>query len=260
MRLEVPQSAIKLGFLNDSTSTHSSRTIMLSELNLLLDARPRLVDIDQYRSAVIEDNVLLKKTEATRRESFQRLRRLYALNPHTLLFRVMRDLWVTDVQARPLLALLCSTARDPILRATADLILSITEGATVTPQMFSQATSEHFPNRYNPSTLAKIGRNAASSWQQSGHLSGKLRKLRSRAKSRPAAVAYALLLGHLCGTRGGPLFNTMWAQLLDTPVHIFHEQAILASHSGWIEYRRVGDVIDISFHYLLREGAWEHES
>jgi len=130
----------------------------------------------------------------------------------------------------------------------------------VTPQMFSQATNEHFPNRYNTSTLAKIGRNAASSWQQSGHLSGKLHKLRSRAKSRPAAVAYALLLGHLCGTRGESLFNTTWAQLLDTPVHILHEQAILASHSGWIEYRRAGNVIDISFHYLLREGAWEHKS
>lgn len=228
---------------------------MLAELNLLLEACTHAAGIDEYRSAVIEDNVLLKKTEVTRRESFQRLRKLYALNHRTLLFRAMRDLWNGDVLARPLLALLCANARDPILRATADLILLTTEGAPVTPQMFSQATSEHFPNRYNPSTLAKIGRNAASSWQQSDHLSGKLRKLRSRAKSRPAAVAYALLLGHLCDTRGGLLFNTIWAQLLDTPVHILHEQAILASHSGWIEYRRAGDVIDISFHYLLREGA-----
>ena len=35
---------------------------MLTELNLLLDGRPYSVDIDQYRSAVIEDNILLTIT------------------------------------------------------------------------------------------------------------------------------------------------------------------------------------------------------
>jgi hypothetical protein len=47
-----------------------------------------------------------------------------------------------------------------------------------------------------------MGQNAGSSWQQSGHLRGKLNKVRQRANSRPVAVAYALILGHLCGERG----------------------------------------------------------
>ena len=102
--------------------------------------------------------------------------------------------------------------------------------------------------------LANAGRHAASSWQQSGHLRGKMEKVRDRAESRPAAVAYALLLGHLCGARGDGLFTTLWARRAGAPEHTLREQAAEASRLGYLEYRHAGAVTDISFRHLLRTG------
>lgn len=226
--------------------------MMLRELRLLLAARPETACLEDYRAAVIDENVLGKSTLATRRDSFRRLRELYALRPETPLFRALRDLWVADTEAQPLLALLCACARDPLLRGTADTILATADGAIVTPQMIAQAVSNAFPGRYNSMTLANIGRHAASTWQQSGHLAGRVGKVRGRAKCRPADVAYALLLGYLGGARGNALFSTLWCRLLDTPEHTLHEQATVASQEGWIDYRAAGAIQDVAFSYLLR--------
>ena len=253
MSIQVPPSANVYGFINKPVGAHSSRTMMLAEIRLLLAACQSSVKLEEYRSAIVDENVLLKQTVATRKTSFTWLKELYALDRKILLFRAFRDLWDEDTQAQPLLALLCTAARDPILRGTAEMILAIPEGETVTPAMVAQAVDTKFPNRYKPNTLASIGRNAISSWQQAGLLSGKLHKVRIRAESRPASVAYALLLGYLSDARGEALFQTLWCQLLDTPIHVLREQAIVASQRGWIEYRHMGEVTEIGFRYLLRK-------
>lgn len=175
------------------------------------------------------------------------------MNKNILLFRALRDLWDNDEQAQPQIALLCSIARDPILKATAEMILAIPVGEAVTPYMIMEAINTSFPDHYNLTTLASLGRNVISSWQQAGLLSGKLHKFRVRAQSRPTSVAYALLLGYLSNARGEALFHTLWCRLLDTPAHILHEQAFVASQRGWIEYRHMGEITDISFRYLLRK-------
>jgi hypothetical protein len=250
--LEVPEPALALGFANDPVGTHGSRTIMLKELKLLLDACPPGTTYEEYRDAIVDDNVLLKKTLSTRKESFRRLRELYVLEHQALLFRALRDLWGESPDAHPLLALLCAAARDSILRESARLILSLPAGADVTPQMIEATTEEGFPGRYNPTMLANIGRYAASSWQQSGHLKGRLKKVRVKAKPTPSATTYALFLGYLCGNRGEALFDTIWANLLDAPANVLHDQAFQASQRGWLEYRHSGTVTDISFRHLLR--------
>jgi hypothetical protein len=251
--LQVPEEALIFGFENDPVGTHISRTIMLADLQLLLAACDSAAKVAAYRSAVVDENVLLKPTLTTRKRSFWRLRELYRFDSQVLLFQTLRDLWDDDGTAQPLLALLCATARDPILRSTAATIQSVPAGVEVTSHMLAEAVQVAFPDRYNATSLASIGRNTASSWQQSGHLRGKLHKVRAQAESRPAAVAYALLLGNLCGARGEALFHTLWAELLDAPVYALHEQAFAASQHGWLEYRRAGDVTDISFRHLLRE-------
>lgn len=251
--LTVPESALRFGFDNGPGGTHTSRTIMLAELRLLLAAEPPDTALEAYRTAIVEDNILLKDTQSTRVRTLRGLRELYALDPNAPIFRALRDLWTDDQQAQPLLALLSATARDPLLRATAGLVLSTPEGEMVTPQILAAAVGESAPGHYNPAVLAKIGRNVASSWQQSGHLAGKPRKARVQAQSRPTAVTYALLLGYLCGERGDALFSTLWSQLLDAPTHVLHDQAFLASQQGWLEYRHTGMVTDIGFRFLLRD-------
>lgn len=253
MSLQVSAQSNEHGFVNKSVGAHSSRTMMLAELRLLLASCPQSATLEDYQTAIIDENVLLKQTVATRKATFKWLKELYALDRKILIFRAFRDLWDEETQAQPLLALLCTVARDHILKGTAEMILAIPLGETVTPTMIAQTVNANFPNRYKPNTLASIGRNVISTWQQAGLLSGKLHKLRIRAESRPASVAYALLLGYLSGARGEALFRTLWCRLLDAPVNVLHEQAFAASQRGWIEYRHMGDVTEIGFRYLLRK-------
>jgi len=253
MSLQVPASKNEIGFVDEPVGAHSSRTMMLAELRLLLAACHQSASFEEYKSAIIEENVLLKKTVTTRKVSSRWLQELYALNRKILIFRSLRDLWDDDVQAQPLLALLCAVARDPLLKSTAERILEIPVGETVTPSMIAEAVNTSFPNRYKPKTLASIGRNVISSWQQAGLLNGKLHKVRVRAQSRPASLAYALLLGYLSGARGEALFRTLWCRILDEPAHILHELALMASQHGWIEYRHMGEVTEVGFRYLLRK-------
>ena len=249
----ISSAATPFGFVVDGLGAHSSRTIMSSELELLLKSCSSSTDLDRYQSAIRDDNVLLKRTDATRRESFRRLRELYGLTNGLVIFRALRDLWDDDEAAHAMLALLCSVARDPMLRATSSVILTTSPGEAVTPHMLAAAVDEQHPGRLNKTTLANIGRHAASSWKQSGHLEGRLAVARVQAHSHPTSVTYALLLGYLCGARGEALFQTGWAQMLDAPPHVTHEQAFLASQRGWLEYRHTGTVTDISFSHLLRE-------
>src|SRR5258706_5613316 len=210
---------------------------MLADLRRLLDQSPATADAIVYRAAVIDDNVLLKPTAATRQISFNRLRELYALNPEVLLFHALRDLWYEDAEAQPLLALLCALARDVLLRSTAELIIAMPLGEPVTPDQLASIAHRAFPDRYSKASLSSLGRNLASSWQQSGHLTGKLKKVRACTHCRPNDVVYALLLGYVMGGRGEGLFHTLWVRVLDVAPHTLPEQAQAAAQRGWIEYR-----------------------
>ena len=61
---ELPLAA---GFKNGTSSTMTSRTMMLADLRLLLAAVPATADVAGYRAAIVDDNVLLKRSAATRR-------------------------------------------------------------------------------------------------------------------------------------------------------------------------------------------------
>lgn len=255
MALRAPSEAPTYGFKDGPGGVHDSRTIMLAELTRLLADCPPSVTLGDYRSSVVEDNSLLKDSLTARQGAFRRLRELYACDPAVLLFRALRDLWVAEPDAQPLLAALCAVARDPVFRATAPLIAVTPPGDHVTSQILAEAAGQAFPDRYNPDILAKIGRNIASSWTQSRHLQGRRNKVRVAITPHPTSVTYALLLGHLCGERGEALFQTLWARLLDVPVHELREGAIAASQMGWLEYRSAGSVTEITFNYLLRDGG-----
>ena len=250
--VQVPASALRHGFSNGPSSPHSSRTMMLAELRLLLAVCPKSSSAEAYRTAAVDENVLLKPTLTTRRETYQRLRELYAVDERVPLFRALRELWDDDPLAQPLIAVLCAVARDPILRATTGTLLSLTPGTPVVWQMLEQAVSQTFPDRYNSTTRAAIAQHTLSTWRQSGHLGGQEKKVRTTVDCRPTAVAYALLLGYLCGERGEALFHTLWSRLLDAPTHILYEQALAASQRGWIEFRRAGSVTEVGFRHLLR--------
>lgn len=241
----------EVGFRWGEKGTHTSRTIMLEELRAVLaNCRPDATR-DDYLSAIREDNCLGKRTVATRKLSGQRLSELYALNPEVPLFRAMRRLWYADSGSQPLLALLLALARDPLLRMTAPLILRMQPGEELVREEVTATLEQSANSRFNESTLDKVVRNAASSWTQSGHLKGRIRKVRRRVIPMAAATAFALLLGVLAGIRGMGLFETLWTQTLDVQPGELLQLATDARRLGFIDMRQSGGVIDVSFSTLL---------
>lgn len=180
------------------------------------------------------------------------LRELYALDERDLLFSALRTLWTHDPPSLPLLALLAAVTRDALLRSTASLVMGTPVGAPVDAGMLSEAVAETFPDRLTEGIQAKVGRNTASSWTQSGHLKGRTNKVRVRAGASLGAVVYALFLGHLSGARSLPLYETLWARLLDAPANELDALAFGASQRGLLEYRRMGEVAEFGFSRLLR--------
>ena len=232
----------------------TSHTIVVEALTTVLAVVPADASFDEYAAAVTEENVLGKATQGARKRTFRYLCELYVLRRDSALFRALRDLWSDDIEAQPLLAGLCAIARDPLFRATAPTILDFMVGDEVTPGALEEAVEAQFPGNYNDGTRAKIGRNTASSWEQTGHLEshGRTPKCRQRAICRPSNLAYALMLGHLQGLRGEMLFDSLWVRLLDQPRGNLFDVATTASQRGLIEFRRSGGVTEVGFRELLR--------
>src|SRR5207248_2161552 len=143
---------------------NTSHTIMVDALSALLDEVPRDSGFPEYERAALESNVLGKHTDGARRRTFRYLRELYLLRPDAVLFRALRDLWLHDREAQPLLAGVCALARDAVFRASSHAIVRSHSGDVLTARDFAHVVGERFPGVYRDSTLAKIGRNVFSSW------------------------------------------------------------------------------------------------
>jgi hypothetical protein len=152
-----------------------------------------------------------------------------------------------DPQAAPLLSLLIAWARDPLLRGTTPAILRSTFGDRVSSDDLQQALAEAYPHQYSANNIGKISRNAASSWTQSGHLAGRTKKIRSRVDPRPAAVTFALILGHVAGIAGAQLFSSIWCHLLDLNASEARSLAEQAHRLELITLRAISSVAEISF-------------
>jgi hypothetical protein len=232
----------------------TSQTIMVSSLQRLLAITPPDSPPASYRAAVMDENVLGKQTVSGREWAFRQLRRFYALNPQSLLFRALRDLWEHDKAGQPLLALLCALARDPVLRATVAVITATEPGAAVTSADFEAAIEAKFPSTYKEITRRTTAQKVASSWEQSGHLHQEKpgSKIRTRVCPTSANTVYALMLGHLEGVRGQAVFKTLWTRVLDQPVSHLIDLAALASREGLLEFRSAGGIVEVTFHQLMR--------
>ena len=225
--------------------THSSRTMMLSELRELLNVVPPKASRDEYADAIVGENALGKQTVSNRRLTNQRLGELYGLDRSVPIFRVLRRLWEADENGRPLLALMCALARDPLLRATAPTVLALTPGQELLRSLMTEAILDGTESRLNPSSTDKVARNTGSSWTQSGHLEGRVRKMRRPVRATAGATAFALWLGTVQGLAGEDLLKSAWAGVLDASPSELLELAFRAKQLGFVRLRSGGGVIEI---------------
>ena len=235
---------------------------MLEELQLLLS----FVDdpnskTSSYFQAIEEQNCLGKRSGRTRRLTARHLSELYALDPDITLFRILRFFWNRDIDSQPLLALTCAYARDSILRSSATFIQGYSFGGIVTREALEEFIDNQEPGRFSKATLKSTAQNINSTWTQSGHLQGRVKKIRSQPKATPGSVSYALLLGYMNGIRGESILKTDYARLLDCSFERSIELATEASGKGWIVFKRLGNVIEVLFPNLLsdQEMEWVRE-
>ncbi len=246
------------GFNCDRGGAHSSRTMMLDELSSLLSYvnRPDAGKAD-YLHAIDEDNCLGKRSGKTRILTYRHLVSLYSLDPSITLFRTLLFFWQRDTAGQPLLALLCTYARDSIFRSTAQFILPAPEGSTVTRDALEDFIDHQEPGRFSKATLKSTAQNINSTWTKSGHLVGRARKIRACAEPTASSVSYALLLGYLSNVRGPSLFETEFTKLLDCSFERMVELAEEASRKGWIVFKRAGNVIEVLFPNLINAQEME---
>ncbi len=174
--------SMHFGFKFNKSGIHTSRTIMLDELLLLLShVRDKDATKDVYVKAIIEDNCLAKRSVKNRKLTATYLIELYGLDPGLPLFRALRYFWERDDEARPLLALPCAYTRDPLLRLSMPFILGHPEGDVIDRKLLEEHIEESNPSRFSKNTLCSLTQNLNSSWTKSGHLKGKVTKFRTKA-------------------------------------------------------------------------------
>ena len=240
-----------LGFREGASSVHTSRTMMFADLSLVLEHVGRNGKATEYFAAVVDDNILGKPTQTTRKRSAHRLAELYSLDQNMAVFRLLCHFWAADATARPMLAHLAAAARDPLLRDTTPFIMAAPVGVAVTSAQIFEHLSEKYPKRFKASTGTATAGRLFSSWAQAGYLAGKRNRKRNRPVVTPVVVTYALLLGYLCGRRGKMVLDTIWTRMLDrTPAEIA-DLATDASKQGWMNYKAAGSVVEITFPGLL---------
>ncbi len=220
---------------------HQSKTMMLNELSTVM-AGDKLSD---PADAILGENILGKPSMRSRQASLYRLRQLYGIGQPQPICAALHQLWHQDVAGRPMLAILCALARDPTLRDGADAVLDASPGEQVQWPTVAAAFEKLHPGRLSERMAKSLAQNAASSWTQSGHLSGPVRKRRVRAKPTPTVAAYAALLASLAGFGGAMLLNSKWLDVLDCSAEDRLSLLRQAEGLGLVRVRAAGDVLEI---------------
>jgi hypothetical protein len=217
--------------------------MMLRELRALLDAHAATADA--VRSLVLDANVLSKRTGSARRLALKHLRALYGIGTASPVALVLERLWQRDATGRPLLALLCALARDPLLRDSGDVVLPVAAGTPLRwPTIAAHFDGKH-PGRFSDKMLRSLSQNCASSWTQSGHLRGKVSKVRARAAPTGIVAAYAALLATFAGFGGPALLDSPWLKVLDREREERLSLLRQAEGQGLVRVRVASEMIEV---------------
>lgn len=232
--------------------------MMLDDLTVLLSDGRVEESRESLVGAIEQDNILGKRSAQSRKLAVRHLAKLYALDRDVPLYRAFVFLWQRDPSGRPLLAFLVAYVRDAVLRLSAPFILGLKDGEPFQRESLESFIDDLEPGRFSKATLKSTAQNLAGTWTQAGHLQGRVKKKRCLVKPTPSAVAMALLLSFVCGDRGQLLFESEYIKLLDCSASQCMELAETAASKGWINFKRVGSIMEVAFPRLLtpEERKW----
>ncbi|MCG7872683.1 MAG: hypothetical protein JAZ11_11335 [Candidatus Thiodiazotropha lotti] len=245
------------GFKFGMSGGHSSRTMMLAELEALLTAVPCEPTQANYAEQIVELNLLSKPTVKARQLTLRHLIDLYSLDPEVPLFRIFWKLWDADIDAHPVLALTLSLARDPILSLSRDFILDLPVGQSITRANTEELLRQVTGDRLSAASLKSYAQNINGSWTQAGYLSGRVKKHRKQPRITAANITFCLFLAYLEGATGERLFSSKWVRLLGESEDRLYELAQIAALRGLLVFRRTGGVTEVRFPDYLTQDELE---
>ena len=150
MRLDVPDAAVSSGRVLDSMAgSHTGKTMMLQKS---FDRFWPLYPARRLRR-LCEGGCRGKcprKGDRGDAHDVLHLRHLYSSHDSVCVFAALRELWAHDETAQPLIALMCSGARDPLLRTTADFVLTPPIGSPVAPEALGDEVEQAYPESVCP--------------------------------------------------------------------------------------------------------------
>ncbi|WP_298128195.1 hypothetical protein [Brevundimonas sp.] len=223
---------------------HQSKTMMLSELTTIL-AVSEVRGLEEAIRAIQSENLLGKSSTAAASSALKNLFSLYGLKAPPAITRAMMRLWAGDVNSHPVLAVLCALARDPILRDTALPVLEAPVGQRFGAKELTEILTEKHADRFSFATLRSLGQNCAATWTQSGHLAGRVTKVRMQVEATPEAAAFAALISQAAGFGGPAVLSSPWMAVLDASPE---EQLGLlrrAQGRGLVRVRHAGAVFEL---------------
>lgn len=242
---------IQIGFKFGKNGAHSARSMMIEELTHLLFSRDETATKADYEDDIINFNILHKPTEKSRKLTYRHLVDLYALDKEILLFAVLRNWWELHEKTQPILALQLAVARDPLLRASAAVILPLEPGEHLARETVEAFLAKDDPERFSAASLKSFAQNINGTWTQAGYLSGKAKKFRETPEVSYVNVAYALFLGHCHGLSGQRLFDSFWCQMLAQDKERLYDLAHRASMRGLISFKQASEVVEVTFPGLV---------
>lgn len=234
---------MQFGFRFENAGVHTSRTMMLSDLETLMRELSREPAAEGLKRIVRDENALGKRTSITRGISLQKLRSLYGLDDSIPMFRVFRELWM--IESSSLLACLVARARDPLFDSTYETIRTLSPGKPVGAADFEADLRELWGKVYLESTLHSTSRNVSSSWSQAGYLEGLKEKRRIRPQATKTALTLALWMAFIQGYRDQRLLESRWVESLELDQDQRDALLEIARRHGLIDYRNAGGIIEI---------------
>lgn len=229
---------------------------MLPELTALMAVAPTDADAATLQRLVVDEDALHKPSAANRTKTFSFLRRLYGLNPQLPIYREFTRLCHLSPEDTMVLAGLLAFAREPVLRACADMVLDAAIGKPLGREDFEAWVREYAPGRYSQSMYVSFSHNLYASFFQLGYLSeaaGRSR-VRQRRDVRPASVAYAAFLDWLTGLNGITLLTGAFSKSLEVAKDGHLNLLSAAGQQGLMRVAHAGGVLQLDFSSWLQPG------
>lgn len=234
----------------------SSRSTMLPELSALLAVSPRDADAQTYRRLAVEEDALHKASAANRLKTFNKLKLLYALDPGVPIFREFRRLSQLFPSELPAMAGALAFAREPLLRACADMVIGTPVSTPLSRASFEAWVREHAAGRFSQTMYRSFSHNLYASFFQIGFLGEAVAKcrLRRRLDARPATVAYVAFLDWLTGLNGLSLLQGGFSRTLELAKADHLALLTTAGQVGLMRVANSGGVLHLDFTPWLQPG------